>query len=406
MDAKGSSSRLRRPWENGDGAGKRTCYWPESSPDDKREEIEEEADSEYERHESDGQDHEGATSNSEDDDKEEDEEEEDGDEEKPILGMIVVKATARIARKKCNPDRYRPFYLEGTAIMQWRIGRSSNHITEEAGEEINCGDGVGSICYLPLKPPIFQCDVGHVVCSACRGKLMETTVASDRCHVCRAQTTRGGGYRRCHAMEQLVDSIRVPCPHAAHGCETKPAYHDREAHARSCAHKPCRCPGKACSFVGSAALLQDHLVAQHEWPCTAEVSAAAAFDVNLRDGFNFLAAVRGQNRYLFLLNVARAPFGRAVSAVRISPHAAAVSSSPATVCELQLSYTYCRNSSDDDDLRRRVHCQTSQFNVGSCTGRSDGGLPDPNVSFQFAVLKDVPGHDAPLVKVKASVNIS
>ncbi|GJN36020.1 hypothetical protein PR202_gb24843 [Eleusine coracana subsp. coracana] len=194
-------------------------------------------------------------------------------------------------------------------------------------------------------------------------------------------------------MEQLVDSIRVPCPHAAHGCETKPTYHDREAHARTCAHAPCRPHRRPARMAVHGG---DH--------------AAAAFYVNLRDGFNFLAAVRGHTQYLFLLNVARAPFGRAVSAVRIRPHAAAAtaavsSSSPATVCELQLSYTYCWNSSHDDLRRRVVHCQTSQFKVG-CTGLSNDGLPDPSVSFQFVVPKYVPGHDAAIVKVKASVNIT
>uniref|UniRef100_A0A0D9WCX9 RING-type E3 ubiquitin transferase n=1 Tax=Leersia perrieri TaxID=77586 RepID=A0A0D9WCX9_9ORYZ len=102
---------------------------------------------------------------------------------------------------------------------------------------LDCG-----ICFVPLRPPIFQYEVGHVVCSHCRDML--ALMAVPKCHVC--GSVDNGGYRRCHAMERLADAIHVACPHAAHGCAATPAYHELESHRDTCTHAPCHCPGKAC----------------------------------------------------------------------------------------------------------------------------------------------------------------
>ncbi|CAN6326722.1 unnamed protein product [Urochloa humidicola] len=116
-----------------------------------------------------------------------------------------------------------------------------------------------SVCYLPLKPPIFQCINGHAVCSPCRDKLKAT--GKSKCHVCRIPL---GSYNiRCHAMERLVESIRVPCPHAAHGCTTRVTYYDRRSHGKACQHALRSCPSKGCGFVGSAGALLDHIAGAH-----------------------------------------------------------------------------------------------------------------------------------------------
>ncbi|KAL6897748.1 hypothetical protein ACP4OV_006707 [Aristida adscensionis] len=275
---------------------------------------------------------------------------------------------------------------------------------ENTGRVLDCG-----ICFNPLKPPIFQCDVGHVVCSPCRDRLLPPPpppAAAGACHVCRGPT----GFRRCYAMEQLVDSIRVPCPHAAHGCAARPAYHDRAAHARACAHAPCRCPGgEACGFAaGSTAALVDHLAAAHDWPCTAEPRPGVSFAVDLRDGFNFVTATRyaaaaaddadqtaatatptpapaTTSQYLFLLNVAPAPpLGRSVTAFCVQRrHPAATAMEAAMV---KLTYTRYRPS----DVCRSYH-QSSEFKV-ACTDLSDG-VPDPSECFQFIVQSAVRGDD-------------
>ncbi|CAN6340670.1 unnamed protein product [Urochloa humidicola] len=263
---------------------------------------------------------------------------------------------------------------------------------------LDCG-----ICFLPLKPPIFQCDVGHVVCSPCRDKL----AARGRCHVCRDPT----GFRRCHAMEQVVDAVRVPCPHAAHGCADRPTYHDRERHARECPHAPYRCPagGAGCGFAGSAPALAEHVAAVHGWPCTTEPASHGCFGIDLRNGFNFfISSPRGGGgcsgaQHVLLLNVASTPFGRAVSVVRARPQAATSISSPATAsntsCGIELRYTSYKLAMREHTQRSRIHVAWADLSAG---------LPDPRTSFQFFVPKYAGGHgdDEAAFHVTALIAIS
>ncbi|KAL6865126.1 hypothetical protein ACP4OV_016277 [Aristida adscensionis] len=224
----------------------------------------------------------------------------------------------------------------------------------------------------------LMCNSGHVVCSQCRDKLK----ASGKCHVCRIPTN---GYLRCHAMEHLVESIRIPCPHAADGCTARPPYYDWDTHGQTCPHAHCHCPGKACGFIARDG--------NYYSGC-----------VHLRDGFNFLLAnVTGTTntttdgdaatgrQYLFLLNVVRLPLGRSISVVRVHPHAAAAGDVQATSLsnEVECQITYSRF----DYTRSKVHKQGGQhtdyrqsfkFRV-ACTDLSKG-LPSPDDSVQFVDL--------------------
>ena len=252
----------------------------------------------------------------------------------------------------------------------------------------------------------MQCELGHVVCSACRDKLEPT----GKCHVCGVATR---GYRRCFAMERLVDSILVPCPYAAHGCVATPAYHSREDHRQACPHAPCHCPGETCGFVGSATALLDHFAGAHNWPCTTKVRAGKKFGVRLRYGLNFLLAddggaadggTSGGAPRLFLLNVTRERLGRAISVLCIHPHAAAaaaggVAQPVSTRCKLVFSRfgggSFCFS-----------HYQRSDFQV-ACTDLADG-LPSPDGCFQFVVPDSVRGDDDTenAIEVKARISIS
>ncbi|TVU17623.1 hypothetical protein EJB05_33671, partial [Eragrostis curvula] len=251
---------------------------------------------------------------------------------------------------------------------------------------LNCG-----ICFLALKPPIFQCDVGHVVCSPCRSKLLTAAAAaSGRCPVCRNTTS----FPRCNIMEQEVDSVRVPCPHAAQGCAARPTYHSRHAHAEACTYAPCHCPADTCAFVGPTPALLDHFADAHGWPCTAETSEDRTFDVHHHDGFNFLTAVRdgipdqgtAATQHVFLFNVVLRPFGRTLSVVCLRPCSVAATSSssspPATTTtsrQLYLSYS-CY---EPDSRKHCVHSQVSWLEV-PCVDPSDG-LPDPNICCQYLI---------------------
>lgn len=172
-------------------------------------------------------------------------------------------------------------------------------------------------------------------------------------------------------------------------------------------------PDKTCGFVGSLAALVGHFAGAHGWQCTGEILPGHRFPVHLRDGFNFLTAVRESlpdqgtittNQYLFLLNVAQTPFGHAISAVLLSPQAA-TTSSPSSLtatmkCEIELSYSHYKPDSDSE--RSHFHSQSSRFHV-PCLDPSTGELPDPNVSFQFFIPKYIAGFDAAACKVTAAL---
>ena len=227
----------------------------------------------------------------------------------------------------------------------------------------------------------MQCDVGRVVCSPCHDKLKTT----GKCHMCGVAI---GDYRRCHAMERLVESIRVPCPHAAYGCTDKLAYFDQNSHQQACAHAPCHCPDEACSFIGSMAALMGHITSIHSWPSTTtEVRAGDIFTVRLHDGFNFVCAndttfgfggaTASSRQYLLLLNVVRQqPLVRAISVVCIHPHGA---SSREMKCNL-IHYVNFYNHRGNQVIS---HYQSSTFRVAQ-TDLSNG-LPSLDGCFQFLV---------------------
>ncbi|CAL4951165.1 unnamed protein product [Urochloa decumbens] len=113
------------------------------------------------------------------------------------------------------------------------------------------------LCTLPLKPPIFQCEVGHMACSGCVGQL-----PTNQCHSC-----DGGAYAPRPAMDALFANAMVPCPHEAHGCRASVAYYQAAAHGRACPHQPCPCAEPGCAFAGSPPALLAHLAAPpHSWP--------------------------------------------------------------------------------------------------------------------------------------------
>ncbi|CAO2204867.1 unnamed protein product [Urochloa humidicola] len=125
------------------------------------------------------------------------------------------------------------------------------------------------LCSFPLKPPIFQCDAGHLACTACSGLLFD-----NRCYDC----GRTGSYGRNPALEGFLLSVRVPCPYAAYGCRATVAYCDARDHRRFCPCAPCSCPERergGCRFVGSPPMLLDHIAAAHAHPADGRSSSGA-----------------------------------------------------------------------------------------------------------------------------------
>ncbi|CAL5096998.1 unnamed protein product [Urochloa decumbens] len=324
------------------------------------------------------------------------------DDELPLLPLRARLAAAEEKeRKRARTSVGKPDGILGTSSPSSvpppppAGARSESAVTVEDTDALDCG-----VCYLPLKPPIFQCAVGHVVCSLCRDKLKDNR----KCHVCRGAT---GGFRRCHAMERLVDSSRVACQNAAYGCTARPPYHDQKGHQELCLHAPCQCPGEACSFIGSVEALLDHFAGVHGWPCSTKIRINKISYIHLKDGFNFIrldddqgATTRADRQCLFLLDVKRQALSRAISVLLIHPHASVDDQQPCMKhmnCELTYSQSTLSIICPPKDLVMS-HDQKSKFIV-TCTDLSKG-LPNPDERFQFVVPNFVlPGDKKDAVNV-------
>ncbi|XP_047088072.1 E3 ubiquitin-protein ligase SINA-like 7 [Lolium rigidum] len=198
-------------------------------------------------------------------------------------------------------------------------GSSSNKRTVEALPEVerstkrlNVSIGVETldcpICFEPLRPPIFQCSIGHCICSSCRGKQ-----TNKKCHLCSVETS----FKRCFGMEHVVQSVIVPCYNAEYGCTEKVTYYQKEEHEKACQNAPCFCPESGCGFDGPIQVLLDHFTTEHKCPLTV-VPDSARTSLRLQLGLNVLQFT--ETSYFFLLSMALEPFGHAISVVCVQPN--------------------------------------------------------------------------------------
>ncbi|CAL4964917.1 unnamed protein product [Urochloa decumbens] len=111
-------------------------------------------------------------------------------------------------------------------------------------------------CHLPLKPPTFKCEAGHVVCSTCRGGHGQACAGG------------AGAYAACVELDDIVRDAKVPCAYADYGCAGWVVYHDAAEHHRTCRCGPCFCPEPGCELFTSPARLAEHFAAHHAWPIT------------------------------------------------------------------------------------------------------------------------------------------
>lgn len=216
-------------------------------------------------------------------------------------------------------------------------------------------------------------------------------------------------------MENLVESIRVSCPYAIHGCTSMPAYCDAQDHSRVCPHAPLRCPGINCGFVSpTAGELLDHFAGAHRrWPPTTRIRAGKAFAVvRLHDGFNLVLATTTDadadagRVYLFMMYVTRVSDGRAVTVHFIGRKLA----EEGLTCSVMHTRHLYAGGGGQRESRKRLgshHVQTD-INV-ECTADLSRGLPHPEDCIPFIVPDYVLGEEHKedaTVKVKVRVSIT
>ena len=150
---------------------------------------------------------------------------------------------------------------------------------------------------------------------------------------------------------------------------------------------PCYCPQAYCSFSRSTVVLLDHFADAHGWPCTTELRAWVCVEVQLCDGFKAFSTRAKGWQYLFLLNVALNPFGRAVSVLSLHPWV--LSTAPCSL-NFEARLRYCCNINHRGDMCLGHNHETT-FKVG-CTDLS-GGLSSSEYSSWLFLDKYVHPHD-------------
>ncbi|KAJ3709291.1 hypothetical protein LUZ61_012996 [Rhynchospora tenuis] len=149
--------------------------------------------------------------------------------------------------------------------IETEIGEASNSppqreiggAAEELGVTIDADLLDCSICFHPLRPPLFQCMNGHVACSSCWSKL------HDKCHVCTLPVLS-----RNTALEKLLESVRLPCIYAHLGCPHSISYSHRELHTDTCHFGPSSCPIPGCSHKAFPGAWLPHFIQDHNYPNT------------------------------------------------------------------------------------------------------------------------------------------
>ncbi|CAM0947037.1 unnamed protein product [Alopecurus aequalis] len=201
--------------------------------------------------------------------------------------------------------------MEGNKTKEGGDGRQEGEGILVKKQHVSMGMDVLDcpMCSTPLSPPIFQCSMGHFVCSACRDKLPKKA-----CGMCFRAVSN-----RCHGMERVVASIAVSCSYAVHGRDNVMAYHQKGEHEATCRHAPCFCPERGCVFAaGTTEALLDHFAAAHEWSTT-RFQYYVSFDIPVKAGVHILRG--GEDGHLFLLHVALldpSPL-QGISLVRVEP---------------------------------------------------------------------------------------
>ncbi|TVU45920.1 hypothetical protein EJB05_05430, partial [Eragrostis curvula] len=184
--------------------------------------------------------------------------------------------------------------------------------TKEEGDATDMREGVKMelsildcpVCYEPLRAPILQCGVGHVLCSTCYLLL-------DKCSQC-----SGTVFQRCFIMESVVESVVAPCSFSKHGCVEEITRFNKKKHEEVCSHRPCFCPDSGCSFAGTTAPLLVHFTTHHEWP-SKEIKYYEPFILPVKPGPCMLHVKDG---HLFLMNMEPLePLGHAISLVCVQP---------------------------------------------------------------------------------------
>ncbi|MED6193609.1 hypothetical protein PIB30_021261 [Stylosanthes scabra] len=149
------------------------------------------------------------------------------------------------------------------------------------------------ICFDPWTIPIYQ-----------------------KCPTCSLQM----GSIRVRALEKVLESMKVPCSHAKHGCNATFSYTSKCAHESNCIFVPCHCPHTDCDFVSSFYDLPLHFISEHDSSAAVRFSYDEPFTVTLQSEEDEAIVLQEEaDDTLFVLHNFVFNLGKAVNVCCIQP---------------------------------------------------------------------------------------
>ncbi|XP_037482266.1 putative E3 ubiquitin-protein ligase SINA-like 6 [Triticum dicoccoides] len=105
---------------------------------------------------------------------------------------------------------------------------------------------------------LSMCKGGHLACTDCRVERPGNQRQGQKCE-------RGGGFDvRNTAVDALLSSVRVECPHE--GCGLYVTYHKLADHQSVCPLAPCKCHVPVCGYEGPLPAFYHHISIAHPMP--------------------------------------------------------------------------------------------------------------------------------------------
>ncbi|KAK2430653.1 E3 ubiquitin-protein ligase SINA [Trifolium repens] len=164
-------------------------------------------------------------------------------------------------------------------------------------------------CFQSLTIPVCQCDNGHIVCSTCCPKLR------NKCNKCSLSISS----KRCTAIENLLQSIKISCPNAKLGCIEKISYTRKRKHEEECIYDKCYCPISDCGFFASLEVLSNHFSRKHK-DSQIKFSCGRSFIVPLKSTDETIVLQEENDGRLFILNHSIMTLGNVVNICCIGPN--------------------------------------------------------------------------------------
>ncbi|KAJ0873522.1 putative transcription factor C2H2 family [Helianthus annuus] len=164
------------------------------------------------------------------------------------------------------------------------------------------------ICLDPLSTPVFQCENGHIACSLCCSKVKR------KCPSCCMPI----GYNRCRAIEKVIESVKVSCKNAQHGCKTTMTYGKKTEHEQMCPFVTCYCPHPSCPFGGTSRNMYIHFGIQHA-ASTTRFTYDTTFFVHVATQQKHIFFQEQHESVIFILNHEVKEHGRALSVDCVGP---------------------------------------------------------------------------------------